>query len=436
MINFTGLLILSVVALCVPLLFLAAWRQPIVGFGLALISVVVLALVLEFPSARIMGFNVSPFEGLFGLLGLIGLIRLFHRRHAASLPSILILSLSLLFAFALLRGISSFGFDYGRLDFRVHFLFITGILFGASMPMHAETARRSASTALMLAVASLVTLAVIRLTWLPSPFGSALHAADGLLLGQVFVVGLLAWSRGLRSALLRTLLVILAPVVLLLQIRTVWLAALAGLALFAFLHPFRFRKIAIVGLTGLIPLVLLSNLGLDPGRPHFQRGTVFDSLSAAAADDGSWEWRRTYWENVLEDHLSRGPVAAIVGAGYGQEWERPSRQVTHVGGPHNFYIELFVRFGLLGLVVFLGMYICVLVVLFRNRTAYSGTLFSNEALMVILVMQLAFYIPFGPTAIQGVFFGMATASILVSRVRPKSEGLAPVSQADRRFVTP
>jgi hypothetical protein len=187
-------------------------------------------------------------------------------------------------------------------------------------------------------------------------------------------------------------------VVLFTQHRSVWVASAVMLAMvFVITQQRTFLKVAVV-LTAGIAVALIDLLDLGHG------GTAAESFAYAMSNVGTWEWRVERWGNVWETHAARGWAAILLGSGYGYGW------VTGIVGeweysPHNGFLQIAVRVGLLGaFLVFLPYYLAI------RKLVFSGDP-TDRLLWLWTIGILVYFIPYGGDMLTGVILGMTIAAI-------------------------
>ena len=202
-------------------------------------------------------------------------------------------------------------------------------------------------------------------------------------------------------------------VVLFSQHRSVWLATAAMLALGVVVTRRRwFMKMGIVTAAAL-GIVAIASLGPD------DVGVAGDSLAMAASDDRTWVWRIERWQAIWATHEARGAPAVLFGSGYGYAWLTGAVGVWEAS-PHNGYLQIAVRLGLLGAIL---VYVPHLVVLVNLRSATDA---SSRVVWLWIVGTLIYYVPYSATPLTGVVLGAAVALLQAERTSHVG-GRKPVS---------
>lgn len=165
-------------------------------------------------------------------------------------------------------------------------------------------------------------------------------------------------------------------VVVLSQQRTVWGVTLAAAAAVLLFSSTRTKAIFLgLGVLGaIVSLFVTSSSMFD---------AVLAELNVAATDSGTYDARLTSWLNLVAESFDRGPETVIfgapMGAGFGR-LEGADRWV--VFAPHNWYLTLYLRCGLIGLVLFLSFLALTFINAARHRI--------NMAAFAVMVMMVVY----------------------------------------------
>lgn len=207
--------------------------------------------------------------------------------------------------------------------------------------------------------------------------------------------------------------------VIALQIRTVWVIGVAiGLvALAVWLSRSLRRSRAIVawavgGLSLASALVVVGFL-----KSH----ALLTDIKTTTQSHGTFAWRITGWKELLVMHHSLKDI--LIGMPSGPIWTRTVFGVSTDVLPHSFYLELFLRFGLLGVLILVGMYL----LLWRRRAEIAARLgITPLVVSLLLLTQLIYFFSYSPDVIQGMILGILVASLSAAAFRRPS---APTDQA-------
>jgi len=206
---------------------------------------------------------------------------------------------------------------------------------------------------------------------------------------------------------------ILIAAILILQHRSVWIAAAAGLLALYVVFPGKVRMkmaqytVAASFLLGAPTVVLVAYGKLDT-----LMNTV--STSAASATDlerGTAGGRIYGWHQLL---LQMQPRDYIIGKPFGSGYERyefPNVRWKATWDPHNFYIQTLLRSGVIGLGLLLAIYFGTLRRLLADKDV-SGRLYLPPRLMfVLLVAQLAYMAAYRMPYEQAIWVGLAISIV-------------------------
>ncbi|WP_081471329.1 O-antigen ligase family protein [Methyloversatilis universalis] len=201
--------------------------------------------------------------------------------------------------------------------------------------------------------------------------------------------------------------------VLLLQHRSVWVATLVGLLVIYIGAPQlreRFRSYALVGTAcGVFLLVPLLAAGfLDP---------VVDALGESVQEafqtrNSTFTWRLQSTRELFMQWLTGGPKVHLIGKPFGSGYERYLEDLGHVTdySPHNLYIQMLLRVGLIGTFGLLLAYVATALDMWKRRFEDVGdSPISPTPWAAVLVSSLIFFYPYGAHFVQGLFLGLAIA---------------------------
>lgn len=406
------------------------WLYRRVEVGLGFMALVAGVDAVFFGSMRLnLGINVYPADLAFVLLGAVAALRWILAVDVPSRP-LAWWVFAAAFLVALVVGLARHGTTAG-VHAREHFYALAAASYFMSFPLDAARVRSLLGTMVVL---SMVMLAVAAWRWttyllpipsmLPpggvwSPDGPlrVIPSNDALLVAQVLVLAVLfpALAPSLMAA--RWAAPLLLGAVLVLQHRSVWIATLVGVVGAIALAPrFQARRgvqvlalLAVMALTAL-PLLFserLSGLSQQVGR----------SAATAVAGQGTVHARLQDWRSTLSRWSNDGPLTWTLGWGFGRDTSRVvvnERGERHrvAFGAHNHYVALLADTGLVGLLAFLAVAAGALVGL--HRLARHGDRLAG-ALLVLLLMQLAYYVPYGTDAWQHALLGLAIAYVGTQR---------------------
>ena len=133
--------------------------------------------------------------------------------------------------------------------------------------------------------------------------------------------------------------------------------------------------------------------------------TSGEPVAQAASNTGSVIWRVEGWAVLLSQWAS-SPLNWFTGEPFGTSFLRRVEGSEVVGSPHDFYIEILLRTGALGLLALLALTVGLLVATWR-RSAEDAGVFGSGVLAALLMMQLIWFITWTPGIEQGIVTGIA-----------------------------
>lgn len=395
---------LGVAALAVLALIVTLARRPIVIVYAILGAHGWDVLAGGMPSLSVMGVAVGPSELVHMIAFGAGLLR--ARRGPNRWQLALLGALALVFVGAL-RGYVMLG-DAAMLGFRAELYYLVPAFFVSTLPA-------SAITSIVAAIVRFgVAMAVVALSrWVALALGVPWVAAfantgyaiervinSGAALAVAFalvaVVQRAVGSGAIQRFRLRSVAAaaVLIGVVVMAQHRSVWVATLTMLGLLFVRLPRRLHlKIAVMAaVVAAVAAIELSGFG--------DTGAVAESLTQAATNAGTWEWRLERWDAVWATHTARGWEAILFGSGYGYSWVSGEVGVWEAS-PHNGFLQVAVRLGLVGAVLVFGVYGYVL------RVVAARAQGSGAVAWLWIVGTLVYFLPYSGSPMTGVVLGAA-----------------------------
>jgi O-antigen ligase len=360
-------------------------------------------------------FSVGPQDLLLVVMAAAVVARLL-RAERLTTQQRLLLVIAALVIWAVARGIAPFGLPAAVNEARRSLRFVFVALYFAAIEPRRELLDRI-GWLWVLAAAALVGITVVR--WLAGSvgvYGGVLGAggsmrvipSDPTLLvaqGALIAFPLLA-ERG-RGVIRYTAPAFLVAVVLL-QHRTVWIAAAFGVAYLLFRERALAKRAfsALLVATFLFTALMFTVFGGN-------EDVVSEQLATSAQSTGTFEWRVDGWTVLLADTIDAGINEVAVGRPFGTGWTRTmsSGGVVEVS-PHNYYVEAFLRIGLVGLILLGLIYASAL-----RATAQAskteggglGSLLTANGLHVAIAVQLFYYITYAPDMSQAMLLGIGAA---------------------------
>ncbi len=254
--------------------------------------------------------------------------------------------------------------------------------------------------------------------------------------GGVFVVGLFYPRTASLLRRGRFLVPLFALAVIGLQHRSVWLAVLAALGA-RFALPAAGRR----GSTQMLALALVLAVAAVPVLVTGRLGGVAQdiglSANRAVAMTDTAQVRLESWKFAIDKWRGGGPRAWAIGLPLGTSMDRymvTSRNELRKNTfqAHNYYVQTLFSFGLVGLLANMAVYAWVMLRLYRLAPhPEEGEVAS--ALLLLLTLQLAFYITYGAHYLQALPLGVAAAYAMTAGRRLRQPAAHQGIAAPRPF---
>ncbi len=345
---------------------------------------------------------------------------------------------TLVFFVSLGLGLGAYGTAAG-VQARPYFYFLVAASYAITFDIDAKRLRLLLNVLVVIAVllmgitAYRWTVYYLPITELLPPTGAynndgsirVIRSYEALVLAQVLclVMFLSRAARGL--ALARALGPLLLGVVIVLQHRSAWIAAIAGaMAAILIARSQKGRSIGRIALVVGIVVVTALPLALSD---RFSTVNQQVGASAASAIDGrgTASERAESWSEIIGQWATGGPRSIVIGQSYGTDPARyvhdqtfgGVRKITYTA--HNFYVQTLFNTGLVGLLSFLFAAGYVLRGLYRICAEGTAGV-EADALLVLVIMQLAYYVPYGVDYLQSLIFGTALAYVATHQRRSRA----------------
>jgi hypothetical protein len=261
-----------------------------------------------------------------------------------------------------------------------------------------------------------------------------------LVIANVLVLGLFfgATRLGARSA--QWLSPVLLAVVLALQHRSVWLALMAGVLVSLIVAR---EQRAPLWQQVLLCLAIVSTATAPLLFNETLKTQLSNSASTALRGSGTVDARFENWRSTLSQWSAEGPRTIALGRLPGSNTERvvtteagESRRISF--GAHNHYIGTLTGLGVFGLAALLWILGQTVHGLWRLSNRHDEHSPPSAVLLVLVTMQLVYYVAYGSDYMQYLVLGVALAWLAVRRnatesARPRapqassrrSHGVAP-----------
>jgi len=426
-----ALLLLIAAILGCTLIYFAA-REFCVGLALVFVALYVREFIAPLGGVRL-GVEIYPLDAIFLIVMCASGARFLYR-PTMSRQYIPWLCFSLLAFVSFGLGIQQFGATSGVV-FRKFFYFVSVLIYCASF--RPSAAQVSVAIRWWLYFTLVLTIGIwmrwvvdpaeLGISWIRPNSWDDLRVSDSdmaLMVGQAAMLMLILPATGQLSAKWKLAVPLWLITVGLLQHRSVWLATLAGLvatyyvaenrgALFALLRQLGLSAVVVFFVGGLAVFLGLVDLQpiFDELKTSFVTGVALDTTAAERLD--SWQVLvGMWWDAGPRSWLTGNPfgtsVARTVISSLGQ-----AREIEY--GAHNAYVEILFYLGGAGLGLFLLGYAKVLISLRRMLSADGEHAVLAQVLVVLVVMQAVYYVPYGIEFAQALWIGLSLG--LLSRWR-------------------
>lgn len=239
---------------------------------------------------------------------------------------------------------------------------------------------------------------------------------EAMVLGQVFIAGLLFASFSRSAMLARFIAPLTLAGVLALQHRSVWLAVLVGVMAGLFVARSRSgsklgQVLLLAGIVGVTVLPMAFSSQLSGVTDQVQ-----GSADRAVSGDGSVGERFDNWQGLIKLWAAGGPRSILIGQSFGSDATRYVQDKVHGGEhkieyfAHNHYVQTLFNLGLVGLAGFVCLAWYAVRGLYRRSSSAEGDPCA-ETLLTLLLMQLAYYVPYGTDYLQSVLLGLCVAYV-------------------------
>jgi hypothetical protein len=341
----------------------------------------------------------------------IALVRV-AKSGVGSLPQGLAIGFFLLVVIHILRGMAQYEVQLAASSARPTFYFASALIFGSTIQIG-----RLARPLLATFVCAGLALALLAVPfWLADGLGNSSQFVvhDGQLVtarpivatGALVILEAAILAAALRwptSRVARWITGICAVAVVLLQHRTVWLAAgvvlcvLAGHVLRTSRQSTASRTFAGIGLACLVlPVLIVAFVSTGP---------LVQSVEEVTAQHSTFQWRTEGWEDLIRSHDSVGDI--VTGTGAGSSYERLVNGERVSATAHDGYIEVLLRTGAIGLVLLCGIFFTVW---HRRRVIAEKLAIPMIAVVLLLAAQLIFNVAYWLDGPQGLLLGFLVAA--------------------------
>jgi hypothetical protein len=437
-------LIAMVLGFGVALAFFGAFQSLVVGLGLICATSFLETFNLAQPILRL-GVTIFVPDLPMILIGLVGGLRWLTRRDLPRRHAGWVV-LALVFFVGLAQGLVTFGTSAG-VAARPDFYAIAAATYVMSFPVGEKQVRQFFKVLSMLAVALLV-LAACRWVVFYTPITDLLppggvYSRDGairviganhtLAVAQVMIVCLFFAGTAAVGQAARLLSPLLLAGVLVLQHRSVWLAAVAGAALSLLLVR---AQRAPLWQQIFVLLVVAS----AAAAPVFFNAAISDQVRSSAeralAGTDTVDARFGNWRTSINQWREEGPRGIVLGRLPGADARRvietESGQRLRIGfDVHNHYISTLTEQGVVGLLALVWVLGYVVLGLWRMCARHDEHSPTSALLLVLVGMQMVYFVAYTVDYVQYMVLGIALAWV-ASHARAAAPVAVVVSAAARK----
>ncbi|WIB00733.1 hypothetical protein [Curtobacterium sp. MCBA15_012] len=346
--------------------------------GIVVASIVVIvSITWEVPNlpplADLAGFQIYYLDLLMLTLAVIMGARLNQMLKNVGIGAWAWLMLGLVMLAAYVRGATQLGIPEATNEFRAYFYPFAAIGWALSLPWTPElTFRLVRRLSLILGWAlSLVafihiaryglgtTTEFVSVNAETEQTSRALVAGQALMLLMCLITCLHFWKEeGRRTHIWSAL--VFAVVIVLAQERTVWVAALGAAVAVGLAGSAEVRKrtFAIVAVAAVVGTVAVASGALAP---------LVNTLVGAAQNLNTYDARTEGWLNLIKGSIDQGATSVLFGEPFGGGFGRRQSGTWVTFAPHNWYVSLYLRVGLVGMGFFVACLIIAAVRQLRRR---------------------------------------------------------------------
>lgn len=429
-------LVAMLLGLLIPIVLIYLHKN----FGLGLFLIISAFLVDTWTlggAALNLGINLFFADGVFLLIAFSSLTRFFLNKKTPAKNTAWYLFTALVLI-STLTGIASFG-SSGGVQARSYFYFIAAGSYAMSFPMDS---RRLISIYKALAVTAFLLIGITVYRWivyylpisdLLPPGGTynidgpirVIYSNHALVIAQVMVASFFFSIITPLYASAKLLSPLLLSMVVVLQHRSVWVAALAGIMARFLIGNTKSGSASSQFVLGLIIVAFIFIPLSMSDKLSGVTQQVSNSAAKALAGGGTGGERLQSWGELVKKWYAAGPRSILIGQSFGSDSTRTvtdsrgeSKQISYVA--HNLYIQTLFNTGFLGLVTYAITLVYVLRGLYRICKTERNDVHA-EILFILLVIQTVYYIPYGVDYLQALLFGAALAYVASNKLVPQEE---------------
>lgn len=387
------------------------------GFKL-IVGTAFIDVALQLPRPAIAGIAIQLKDVVFSVIT-VAVVAKFLRGWRPTRMQRRFLLVTVILVASIVRGAVGIGIPAAVNEARVHLFFMAPVLY-ASLAMPTADLRERVANLWQGYAAALMALAVLRWaivfgglpgrgSWFDPAYGGlrVIKSDETMVVGLALIILVPLVIRGEATRRQLQLAVLFGGGVLLLQHRSVISMVLLGVLVQVWSNRSMISRAALFTLLGIGAIGAVVFFALADGQ------VAVDVGSSQVAGTGTFEWRVEGWQALIRRFADRGPFIWLFGEPFGSGWDRvlPSTGQTVSVGPHNMYVELLLRIGVVGLLVFVGILGYAWVQLRGTGPAGRGVLLDDSTLSAAIVAFSVFMIPYQLFFETGILLGLALRAV-------------------------
>ena len=271
----------------------------------------------------------------------------------------------------------------------------------------------------------------------------ALPSGAAFFIGAVGLVTFMAWMRGSGTPATGWHALVCAVMVVVLQHRSVWLASGIGYV-FVLLQQSRHVPRRLLWLIGFFGVASASiGIAIHLGVLDRLLASLWESTISVTDPQSTATDRVFGWEALMSDWLDSSWGTVLFGYPYGTSYRRVVDRVVVEYSPHNFYLQLLLRVGVVGTSAFVLATLAGMLHALGARAGSDAEYLLLRGLGVVLLASMVYYVPYQGFYLHGAVTGLALAQLVRHRLRREAQTAEHVRhvtkvQAPRKFapITP
>lgn len=383
----------------------AVRRWPQIGFVyVAVITIIAWEVPSLPPLASPGGYNIQLPDVFSLIFTLVALLNVAQLRENIRYSVWFWIPLGVLLAVAISQGVADFGVNSAVNEARGFISLISASMWAMSLNWLGMDLRGIYRRYVLGAGWALVLVGLYHVTRFGVGGAADFVQADGieqtgriLVAGQAMVLGLCGiacleiWTETRKKFHFWSSIAFMMTVIVA-QHRSVWISIASALIAYCILSPRRNQILAVKA------LFLVCWLGLIVVATGLADG-ILSQILTSSENSSTYDARTYSWSYLITQAWANGPETVLFGSPFGSGYDRIEPNGNYVTfQPHNIYVSVFLRLGLLGLAVYAGLLICYFGKSLKNRDAMSAA-----ALSAVMVYGWAY----GPTWYIAAFVAVA-----------------------------